>query len=176
MTVTVLEGHVLDVLARLPAEHFQAVVTSPPYWQARRYGCPPVVWAGPEGTPLCPSEAHTWDDASVRDGRHAGDTASGALQRSSPGSVGHRSEATSGPAGARCARCGAWRGELGQEPEVGLYVAHLVACMRAVRRVLRPDGCLWVNLAGCYFSDPGGAGRTARRSAPGASGASPTRR
>ena len=39
---------------------------------------------------------------------------------------------------------------------MGLYVAHLVACMRAVRRVLRPDGCLWVNLAGCYFSDPGG--------------------
>ena len=152
MTVTVLEGHVLDVLASLPAEHFHAAVTSPPYWQARRYGCPPVVWADPEGAPPCPRGAHAWEDATVRHVRHADDGSAGALQRTSPRSVGRRGEHP----GASCARCGAWRGELGQEPEVGLYVAHLVECMRAVRRVLRRDGCLWVNLAGCYFSDPGG--------------------
>jgi DNA modification methylase len=152
MTVTVLEGHVLDVLASLPAQHFHAAVTSPPYWQARRYGCPPVVWPDPEGAPPCPGDAHQWTDATVRHTQHADDGSAGGLQHTSPGSVGHRGEHP----GARCVRCGAWCGELGQEPEVGLYVAHLVACMRAVRRVLRRDGCLWVNLAGCYFSDPGG--------------------
>ena len=75
MTVTVLEGHVLDVLAGLPAGHFHAAVTSPPYWQARRYGCPPVVWSDPEGAPPCPPGAHTWEDAGVRDGRYAGNSA-----------------------------------------------------------------------------------------------------
>ena len=49
-----------------------------------------------------------------------------------------------------------WVGELGQEPDPETYVAHLVACFRAVRRVLRDDGTLWVNLAGCYYNDPGG--------------------
>ena len=55
-----------------------------------------------------------------------------------------------------CVHCHAWRGELGQEPTIELYVEHLVAVFRAVRRVLRPDGTLWVNLAGCYYNDPGG--------------------
>ena len=31
MTVTLLEGHVTDVLAGLPAGHFHTVCTSPPY-------------------------------------------------------------------------------------------------------------------------------------------------
>ena len=61
----------LDVLAGLPAEPFQAAVASPPSWQARRYGCPPVVWAAPEGTPPCPGGAHEWGDAEARHGRHA---------------------------------------------------------------------------------------------------------
>ena len=49
-----------------------------------------------------------------------------------------------------------WVGELGQEETPELYVQHLVAVMGAVGRVLRDDGTLWVNLAGCYFNDPGG--------------------
>ena len=36
-----------------------------------------------------------------------------------------------------CTRCGAWRGSLGLEPDYRLYVDHLVAVMREVRRVLR---------------------------------------
>ena len=47
-------------------------------------------------------------------------------------------------------------GELGQEATPELYVEHLVAVFRAVKRVLRQDGTLWVNLAGCYYNDPGG--------------------
>lgn len=41
----VLIGHVLDVLAELPAESVNVVVTSPPYWSQRRYaGEQSVIW------------------------------------------------------------------------------------------------------------------------------------
>jgi DNA modification methylase len=52
--------------------------------------------------------------------------------------------------GHRCSRCGAWRGCLGLEPDPALFVEHVVSVMRAVRRVLRPDGTLWLNLGDSY--------------------------
>jgi DNA modification methylase len=56
-----------------------------------------------------------------------------------------------------CIRCNAWRGELGQEPTLDLFIAHLVDVFREVKRVLRPDGTLWLNLGDSYCShDPGG--------------------
>ena len=58
-----------------------------------------------------------------------------------------------------CARCGAWRGSLGLEPDYRLYVDHLVAVIREVRRVLRPDGTLWLNLGDCYATGAGKAKR-----------------
>jgi hypothetical protein len=42
--------------------------------------------------------------------------------------------------------CGAWRGSLGLEPTPEAYVEHLVECFRHVRRVLRDDGLVWLNL------------------------------
>ena len=47
-------------------------------------------------------------------------------------------------------------GEIGNEPTVQEYVARLVEVFREVRRVLRDDGCLWLNLGDCYS----GTGRT----------------
>lgn len=52
--------------------------------------------------------------------------------------------------GTFCRRCGAWRGSLGLEPTPELYVEHLVAVFREVRRVLRKDGTLWLNMGDCY--------------------------
>lgn len=52
----------------------------------------------------------------------------------------------------RCAPCGAWLGSLGLEPTVELFVAHIVEVFRAVRRVLKPTGTVWLNLGDCYNS------------------------
>ena len=52
--------------------------------------------------------------------------------------------------GVTCLRCGAWRGELGSEPTIELYVEHIVAVFREVRRVLRKDGTLWLNIGDSY--------------------------
>lgn len=49
-----------------------------------------------------------------------------------------------------CGLCSAWLGQLGQEPSPRLYAAHLVDIFREVRRVLRHDGTLWVNLGDSY--------------------------
>jgi DNA modification methylase len=43
-------------------------------------------------------------------------------------------------------------GQLGLEPTPELYVAHMVEVFRAVRRVLREDGTVWVNLGDSYNS------------------------
>jgi DNA modification methylase len=49
-----------------------------------------------------------------------------------------------------CQQCGAWRGQLGLEPDPSEYVEHLVEVFRDVRRVLKPQGTLWLNLGDCY--------------------------
>jgi site-specific DNA-methyltransferase (cytosine-N4-specific) len=49
-------------------------------------------------------------------------------------------------------------GQLGAEDDVGEYVARLSAVFDAVRRVLTPDGTLWLNLGDAYTS----GGRTWR--------------
>jgi DNA modification methylase len=46
--------------------------------------------------------------------------------------------------------CGAWLGSLGLEPSPELYIEHIVECFRHVRRVLRDDGCMFVNLGDSY--------------------------
>lgn len=47
-------------------------------------------------------------------------------------------------------------GQIGQEPSVQAYVDALVEVFREVRRVLRDDGTLWLNLGDSYNSGPSG--------------------
>jgi DNA modification methylase len=49
-----------------------------------------------------------------------------------------------------CQSCGAWEGCLGLEPTPDQFVQHLVLVMREVRRVLRDDGTLWMNLGDSF--------------------------
>lgn len=78
-------------------------------------------------------------------------------------------ESGSKSTGAWCQGCGAWRGELGLEPTPDLFVEHTVEVFREVRRVLRQDGTLWLNIGDSYCSDAGmaDAGVNERRKAIG---------
>jgi DNA modification methylase len=49
-------------------------------------------------------------------------------------------------------------GQIGLEPTPDEFVAKLVAVFREVRRVLRDDGTLWLNLGDSYASDSKGTG------------------
>lgn len=56
------------------------------------------------------------------------------------------------------------KGQLGLEPTIDEYLANQVAVFREVRRVLRGDGCLWLNIGDRYSS--GGRGGYAGDLAP----------
>ncbi len=146
-TQRVLIGDASSVLATLPERSVHCVVTSPPYFGLRAYGCPPQIWGG---DPAC---GHAWHDAGrspqrIRHGQGAHTLEGHGADNRSPY---HDANVTLHPsAGATCARCGAWRGELGAEPALDLYVAHLTEVMRAVWRVLRDDGCLFLNLGDSF--------------------------
>ena len=62
-----------------------------------------------------------------------------------------------------CQNCGAWRGSLGLEPTPELYVSHLVQIFREVRRVLRDDGTVWLNLGSSYAGSWGDSGHRPER-------------
>jgi len=55
-----------------------------------------------------------------------------------------------------CQLCNAWKGSLGLEPSPELYISHLVQIFREVRRVLRDDGTLWLNLGDSYVANGSG--------------------
>lgn len=66
-------------------------------------------------------------------------------------------------------------GQIGLEPTPAEFVAELVAVFREVRRVLRDDGTLWLNLGDSYCSSPPGnstKGVSAKSGLNGVNGAS----
>src|SRR3989304_265928 len=134
----------------LADESAQTMVTSPPYWGLRDYGLEPSVWSGKMGC------AHEW--GKLMAGSHPGQVEQTKYQNAD--AAGHGQNAASGQF---CLRCGAWRGCLGLEPTPQLYVQHLVEIFREVRRVLRPDGTVWLNLGDSYNA----AGRQGHGTRPG---------
>lgn len=67
-------------------------------------------------------------------------------------------EWTAHDSGEFCHVCSAWRGALGLEPLVELYVEHLVEIFRIARRKLRSDGVFYLNVGDCFCGSgsPGG--------------------
>ncbi len=52
-----------------------------------------------------------------------------------------------------------WVGCLGSEPTLALYLAHIVEVFAEVRRVLRPEGVVWINLGDVYSGSSGAQSR-----------------
>jgi len=118
-------------------ESVHMVVTSPPFWGLRAYQTPPQIW---DGDPTC---EHLWGATEPGSNRGGSSTYNG---RNGAGEGYARAESR----GNFCSRCGAWRGELGLEPTLDLFVAHMGAICREIRRVLRADGSFWLNLGDSY--------------------------
>ena len=140
----ILEGDVIDLLRSLPGDSIHCVVTSPPYWGLRDYGLRPVRWGGKA---RC---EHEWEP--TRPPRHRG--AQGVTGEVSRGNAAVAYDASGG--GSTCRRCGGWLGQLGLEPTPERFVEHLAEVFDEVRRVLRPDGTLWLNLGDTYATHPSG--------------------
>ena len=139
----------------LPDASVHCVVTSPPYWGLRDYGLVPLVWDDSGGC------AHSFDERRyyTEQSAAASDGSAEAFSEAGPENANRLKKARWRVDG--LCRCGAWRGSLGLEPTPDLYVQHLVEVFREVRRVLRDDGTVWLNLGDSYTSggrdtrDPG---------------------
>jgi hypothetical protein len=124
----------------------QTCVTSPPYWGLRDYGLEPVLW---DGDADC---EHEWEERLP--GKHRDPNGQNldllGLRLGTGGGIKASSIDHSSPHSGQFCSCGAWRGCLGLEPTPELYVQHIVEVFRAVWRVLRDDGTLWLNLGSSY--------------------------
>lgn len=146
--LTVHQGDCRDVMAGMEPESVQAVVTSPPYWGLRDYGIPPTIWGGDA------AHDHEWGEPVVdhatnhTDKRRWQHTRNGRDEVFPPDKrvAWRRTDVVQG---AYC-ECGAWAGALGLEPTPGEFVEHVVELFREVRRVLRQDGTVWLNLGDSY--------------------------
>lgn len=130
-------GDNIEILKSFPDASIDCCITSPPYYGLRDYGT--GVWVG--GDPDCPHYVTRKHDSTT---------------------TGHKSMAETGATGAVggeiyksvCPKCGAVR----EDKQVGLeetpeeYIKRLVNIFREVRRVLKDEGTLWVNIGDSYNS------------------------
>ena len=146
------QGDALAVLRTLEAESVQCCVTSPPYYGLRSYKTVPQIWDGDE---FCDHEFTTTAAKLLNANRN------GKGSVTLEGGSGEYRQALHGhdvgQAGF-CSNCGAWRGELGLEPTFQLYIAHLLQIFAEVRRVLKKDGCCFVNLGDSFAGSGKGIG------------------
>ena len=137
-------GNCLEVLPTLPPSSVQCCITSPPYWGLRDYGT--ATWEG--GDQNCD---HVADQSKTK--KFGND----AFNENRPS---REETKTSGYYfDKECEKCGATRidAQFGLEQTPEEYVDNLVKVFREVRRVLRDDGTLWLNLGDSYNGSGKGA-------------------
>jgi len=123
-------GDCREKLKELPNNFFHTVITSPPYWGLRDYGT--GKWTG--GDPNCSHIAGK--------SRNDADREFGTKETLT---VQYRDV---------CKDCGAVRedNQIGMEASPEEYVRKIVRTFQEVKRVLRDDGTLWLNLGDSYSS------------------------
>jgi site-specific DNA-methyltransferase (adenine-specific) len=138
----ILQGNVLEVLRKLPDNFVDMMITSPPYWALRNYGLPDSIFGGDI---TC---KHVWQEENHF--LHRGSSKSKKLTEGTVNEV----EVLSNT----CSKCGAWKGQLGQEPNYHDYINHLFEIMQEVSRVVKDSGSIWVNLGDSYAGSNQGSG------------------
>lgn len=152
----ILIGDVFEQLAMMRDESVHCVVTSPPYWALRDYGTGD--WRG--GDECC---AHARPITNMNFGFN---------ERWGQGAGDRKQERKSEQQyGQTCEKCGAERvdqqlglervpdcqGWATGEPCDECFICRMVAVFREVRRVLRPDGTVWLNIGDSYASKTRGS-------------------
>ncbi len=145
-------GHCVDVLKQLPTNIFQTAITSPPYYRMRDYHIQHQVWQALRASALCETGEHNWIENTKIVKKHTQGEEGSSLR----GGRVHEDEAWNAQTGKissqsyTCTTCNAWKGQLGLEPSPHLFIEHLVYVCREIRRTLRDDGILWLNIGDTY--------------------------
>lgn len=133
-------GDSLGVLKDFTDKSIDCCVTSPPYYGLRDYGT--GKWIG--GNPDCPHR---------RMSKFSERTITGHAQQELRGNVGDAIYKTV------CPLCGAVREDkqIGLEETPGEYIQRLVGVFHEVKRVLKDDGTLWLNIGDSFAGSGKGA-------------------
>ena len=137
-TNKIYQGDCGELIKGLADESVNCVITSPPFFGLRDYGT--AKWGG--GDVNCDHRPRTSDK-----------TGSSTLQSPSNNNN-HERE---GFEGSTCPKCGAIRvdAQIGLEESPGQYAEKLVGLFREVRRVLKKDGVVFLNLGDSYAGSGG---------------------
>ena len=152
-THNIIQGDAIAGMQTLPAECVQTCITSPPYWGLRDYGT--ATWDGGD------SSCNHVDDVALAERlrqkksmisvgeRIDGSTRTRVHDEQIGNTIQHRDV---------CPKCGAKRidAQLGAEKTPEAYVENMVKVFREVRRILRDDGTVWLNLGDSYARNGGG--------------------
>lgn len=135
-TRKIYQGDCLEILKQLPDESIDCCVTSPPYYGLRDYGT--GTWVG--GDPNCPH---------FRTSHVGHSTITGHKNILEMHGVADSIYKTV------CPHCGAIRvdKQIGLEETPEEYIKKLTEVFHEVKRVLKDDGTLWVNIGDTYNSN-----------------------
>lgn len=141
--ITIYNADCREALAELGPESADCCITSPPYFGLRDYST--AKWEGGDSGCDHAQEAPRWNGPKQTRAQVSG----------------HASRAES-HGRKTCGKCGAQRvdRQIGLEPSPDAYVAELVDVFRAVWRVLKPEGTLWINLGDSFANDGKWGGHT----------------
>jgi len=143
---TIIQGNVLSVLKTFPPDSVNCIITSPPYYGLRSYNTEPQIWGG---NPLC---KHDWNTF-IKNG------ISGSTKSKKVRTKGEENfQIVPSMKQSVCSICGAWLGELGQEPTHTMFIEHLTEIFMECARVLKPDGTMWINISDSYSGSNQGNG------------------
>lgn len=137
MRDVILQGNCIDTLKTIPADSVDCCITSPPYYGLRDYGT--GEWIG--GNPDCdhvanPSATKKQGNSEFNENRPC-----------------REETKTAGYYKSICPKCGAIREDkqIGLEETPEEYISRLVNVFREVKRILKPEGTLWVNIGDSYW-------------------------
>ncbi len=135
MDINILQGDCIESLKKLEDQSINTCITSPPYWGLRDYGT--AEWEG--GDENCDHKIGRETRGGLSD-----------KQKTTKGSFGDEAIKNNQP----CPKCGAIRkdNQLGLEETPEEFTENLVKVFREVKRVLRDDGTVWLNLGDSYSS------------------------
>ena len=134
---TIIKGNALTELQKLKSNSVNSIITSPPYWPARKYTeDTKIVWGG---NPKC---KHTWKILGILQqlGKSEKSTTIGKM----PKARRYRNVSCI------CKKCKAVKAQLGLEPSLTLYMQHMKQIIHELVRVLRKDGVMYINWADTY--------------------------
>lgn len=132
----IILGNTFDVMKDLIKQGVKvnSIITSPPYWQLRKYDIPDCIIGGKDNC------EHDFNKVSEYNLSNNNGTGTGSVSQKPNVNVNVNV----------CTKCGAFYGQLGLEPTYQMFLEHLWLFMDLCYELLAEDGTCFINLGDTY--------------------------